>query len=100
MTRKCQIDAKKIVSVGRNVSHSNRKTKRKFYPNIQRYSLMSNTLGYFVKFKATPSSVRTIEYKHGLDNFLLKTCNSKLSPEAQRIKKRIKKVVVKNDKSL
>ena len=99
MTRKCQIDVNKSVSVGNNVSHSNRKTKRKFMPNMQNYSLMSEILGCFVKFRATPSSIRTIEHNHGLDNFLLKTPNSKLASEAIKVKRRIKKVLVKKEKS-
>ena len=99
MTRKCQIDVNKSVSVGNNVSHSNRKTKRKFMPNIQNYSLMSEILNCFVKFRATPSSIRTIEHNHGLDNFLLKTPNYKLASEAIKVKRRIKKVLDKKEKN-
>lgn len=95
MTKKCQIDISKSVSVGNNVSHSNRKTKRKFLPNMQNYSLMSEILGCFVKIRATPSSIRTIEHNHGLDDFLLNTSNSKLASEAIKIKKRIKRTLVK-----
>ena len=98
MTKKCQIDANKSVLVGNNVSHSNRKTKRRFLPNMQNYSLMSEILGTFVKFKATPRSVRTIEHNNGLDNFLLSTPNSKLADEAIKIKRRIKKVLLKKNK--
>ena len=98
MTKKCQIDASKSVLVGNNVSHSNRKTKRRFLPNMQNYSLMSEILGDFVKFRATPSSVRTIEHNNGLDNYLLSTPNSKLASEAIKIKRRIKKALLKREK--
>lgn len=100
MTRKCQIDVNKCVAVGNNVSHSNRKTRRKFFPNMQNYSLISEILGCFVKFRATPSSIRTIEHNHGLDKFLLKTPNSKLASEAIKIKNRLKKALIKKEKGL
>lgn len=35
MSRVCEITGKKVM-VGNNVSHSQRKTKRRFYPNLQR----------------------------------------------------------------
>ena len=100
MTRKCQIDVNKCVAVGNNVSHSNRKTRRKFFPNMQNYSLISEILGCFVKFRATPSSIRTIEHNHGLDKFLLKTPNSKLASEAIKIKNRLRKALIKKEKGL
>ena len=99
MTRKCQINANKLVSVGNRVSHSNRKTKRRFLPNIQHYSLMSDILGCFIKFRATPNSVRTIEHNRGLDRFLLTTSNSMLAYKAIKVKKRIKKVLEKKERS-
>jgi large subunit ribosomal protein L28 len=99
MSRKCQIDVKKGVAVGNNVSHSNRKTRRRFLPNMQNYSLMSEILGGFVKFRATPGSVRTIEHNSGLDDFLLSTPNSKLASEAIKIKRRIKKVLERKEKT-
>ena len=100
MTRKCQLDNTKVVCVGNNVSHSNRKTRRRFLPNIQNYSLMSDALHCCIKLKATPSSVRTIECHNGLDNFLLTTPNYKLAPEAIKIKRRVKKAIRKKSKSL
>ena len=99
MTRKCQLDITKVISVGNNVSHSNRKTRRRFLPNIQNYSLISDTLHRCIKFKSTPSSIRTIESHNGLDNFLLTTPDSKLAPEAVKIKKRIQKAIRKKDKT-
>ena len=65
---------------------------------MQNYSLMSEILGDFVKFRATPSSVRTIEHNNGLDNYLLNTPNSKLASEAIKIKRRIKKALLKKEK--
>ena len=98
MSKKCQIDADKKIMVGNNVSHSKRRTRRRFLPNMQSYSLMSEILKDFVKFKATPRSVRTIEHNNGLDNFLLNTPNSKLAQEAIKVKRRIKKALEKREK--
>ncbi len=84
--------------VGNNVSHSKRRTRRRFLPNIQSYSLISETLKGFIEFKATPRIIRTIEYNDGLDNFLLGTPNSKLAPKAVKVKRRIKKALEKKEK--
>jgi large subunit ribosomal protein L28 len=100
MSIKCQIDVNKKVAVGNNVSHSRRRTRRRFLPNVQNYSLVSEILGEFVKIRATPSSVRTIEHNHGLDQYLLSTPNSKLASEAIKIKTRIKKALLKKERSM
>ena len=98
MSKKCQIDINKTVMTGNNVSHSKRRTRRRFLPNTQNYSLTSEILAEPVTLKATPSSIRTIEYNNGLDNFLLNTPDLKLAKEAIKIKKRIKKALEKREK--
>lgn len=97
MSRKCELNKCKTALTGNNVSHSNRKTKRKFAINLQNYSLMSEALGCFVKFRATPSSIRTVEYKNGLDNYLLNTKNNKLATRALNVKKRVLVALKKKD---
>lgn len=99
MARKCSINIKKGVLSGNNISHSHHKTRRRFLPNIQNYSLLSDTLGIFIKFKTTPSTVRSIEHNDGIDNYLLTTPNSKLAPQAKTIKKRILKAQAKKTKA-
>ena len=98
MARKCSINIKKGVLSGNNVSHSHHKTRRRFLPNIQNFSLLSDTLGTFVKLKSTPSTIRSIEHNNGIDNYLLTTPNSKLASEAKTIKKRIIKAQAKKKK--
>ena len=44
MARRCPVTGKGV-QVGNNVSHSNRKTKRRFLPNLQTISLLSDTVG-------------------------------------------------------
>ncbi len=89
MSKKCGISKNKSGLVGNKVSHSNRKTKRKFHANIQKYSLKSDVLGCFIRLRAAPSSIRTVDSKFGLDNYLLNTKNSKLASPALKVKKRL-----------
>ena len=65
MARKCGITGKGV-QVGHNVSHSNIKTKRRFLPNLQRISVLSDTLGS-VRLRITAAAMRTIEHKGGID---------------------------------
>jgi large subunit ribosomal protein L28 len=41
MSRKCEICGKSV-HVGNNVSHSNRKTKKVWYPNLQKVKVLQN----------------------------------------------------------
>ncbi len=90
MARRCSITGKGV-QTGNNVSHAHNKTRRRFLPNLQKTSLLSDALGTMVRLRLTTHAIRTIEHKGGLDAFLLSTPDSKLSPEARRIKRRIEK---------
>ncbi len=90
MARRCPI-TRKGVQTGNNVSHAHNKTRRRFLPNLQMTSLMSEALGGPIRLRVTPHGVRTIEHKGGLDAFLLSTRDSKLSVEARRLKRRVKR---------
>jgi large subunit ribosomal protein L28 len=78
----------KGVQVGHNVSHSNVKSKRRFLPNLQRTSVLSDVLGP-VRLRVTAAAIRTIESKGGIDAFLRNTPDRKLSPEIRRLKRRV-----------
>jgi len=90
MSRRCIITGKGVMA-GNNVSHAHNKTRRRYLPNLQRTSLLSDALGEPVKMRISTNAIRTIEKNGGLDAFLLGTSNRKLSPEAQRLKKRIQR---------
>jgi large subunit ribosomal protein L28 len=90
MARRCGVTGKGVQS-GNNVSHAHNKTRRRFLPNIQTVSLMSEVLGRTVKLRLAASTLRTIEHKGGLDAFLMDSSDSKLTTEAVKIKKQIKK---------
>jgi large subunit ribosomal protein L28 len=88
MSRRCNITGKGVL-VGNNVSHANNKTKRRFLPNLQTTSLLSDALGQAVRVKLTPRAIRTIEINGGLDAYLLSVSNGRLPIEALRLKRRI-----------
>jgi large subunit ribosomal protein L28 len=87
MARRCPVTGKGAL-VGNNVSHSNRKTKRRFLPNLQTISLLSDSIGA-VRMRLSTNAIRTIEFKGGIDAFLKATPDRKLSPEIRRLKRRI-----------
>lgn len=70
MSRKCI--SGKSVQVGHRVSHSNRKTKHRFLPNLQEKRFWSDTRKRFLTLRVSTSAMRTID-KIGLDAFLRKT---------------------------
>ena len=94
MARRCSITGKGVLT-GNNVSHAHNKTRRRFLPNLQTISLLSESLGKTVRLRMTTHALRTIEYKGGLDAYLLGTPNAKLPPEARRIKRRIVKATAR-----
>ncbi len=91
MSRRCSITGKGV-QAGNNVSHAHNKTRRRFLPNVQISSLLSDALGQAIKLKLSTRAIRTIEKNGGLDAYLLSTPNAKLTDEAIRLKRRIKKV--------
>ena len=71
MSRRCELTGK-AVQTGHLVSHSNRKTKTRFLPNLCAVSLISDTLGRSVRLRIAAASLRSVEHRGGLDAFLLK----------------------------
>ena len=93
MSRICELTGKGRM-VGNNVSHANNKTKRTFLPNLQNVTLMSDALGTSVKLRVSTHGLRSVEHVGGLDNWLVKTSDDKLSLRARRLKRDIKKKLV------
>jgi large subunit ribosomal protein L28 len=88
MARRCIITGKGV-QVGNNVSHANNKTKRRFLPNLQVTSMLSDALGSAVRIRVSTNGIRTIEHNGGIDAYLLGTPDRKLTAEARRLKRRI-----------
>jgi large subunit ribosomal protein L28 len=90
MSRICELTGKGR-QVGHNVSHANNKTKRTFLPNLQNVTLISDALGRQVKLRVSTAGLRSVEHVGGLDNWLTKTSEEKLSLKARRLKREIAK---------
>jgi large subunit ribosomal protein L28 len=92
MSRICELTGKGR-QVGHNVSHANNKTKRTFLPNLQNVTLISDSLARGVKLRVSMNGLRSVEHVGGLDNWLAKTSDEKLSLKARRLKREIAKKV-------
>ena len=68
MSRVCQITGKRMM-VGNNVSHSKRRTKRKFYPNLFDKKFFLTEENRWVNIKVSAAGIRNIN-KKGLKNAL------------------------------
>ena len=88
MSMKCELTGKTYQS-GNNVSHAKNRTKRRFLPNLQNISFISEKLGKKIQLRVATSTIRTVEKKGGLDDFLFSTPNSKLPEKAKKLKKTI-----------
>ncbi len=76
--------------IGHNVSHSNVKTKRRFLPGLVPARLQSEALGQTFSLRVTNAALRTIDFRGGLDAFLLKARDEDLSARALKIKRQVK----------
>ena len=89
MSRRCELTGVGPM-VGHNVSHSNVKTKRRFLPALAPVSLQSDALGQTFSLRITNAALRTVDFKGGLDVFLLNARDENLSIRARKIKRQLK----------
>jgi len=94
MARRCGVTGKGVLT-GNNVSHANNKSRRRFLPNLQVASMMSEVLGTTVRMRITTRGIRTIEHNGGIDAWLLGTPDRKLSDEARVLKRRLERAKAK-----
>jgi large subunit ribosomal protein L28 len=90
MSRRCELTGKGVMS-GHNVSHSNIKTKRRYLPNLNAVTLMSEALGRSFRLRIAAAALRTVDHRGGLDAFLMKARDEELSPRALDIKRELLK---------
>lgn len=88
MARRCAVTGVGVMS-GNNVSHANNKTRRRFLPNLQETSFLSDALGKLVRLRVSVKAIRSIEHAGGLDTFLAKTSAVRLSKDARQIKRQV-----------
>ncbi|MEC9344873.1 MAG: 50S ribosomal protein L28 [Pseudomonadota bacterium] len=90
MARRCELTGKGVLT-GHNVSHSNIKTNRRYLPSVRRTKLMSDVLGRTVTLSISTHALRSVDHNDGLDNFIVKQSDEKLSLNARRLKREIRK---------
>src|SRR5271170_7503384 len=90
MSRRCELTGKAVQS-GNKVSHSNRKTRRRFLPNLVQVTLISDTLERAVRLRISAAALRSVEHRGGLDDFLAKANVLDLSETAVALKREIDK---------
>jgi len=90
MSWRCELTGK-IRQIGHKVSHSNRKTKRRFLPNLINVTMISDALGRSVRMRVSANAFRTVDHRGGLDAFLMKAKDDELSERALELKRQIKK---------
>lgn len=88
MSRVCELTGKAVMS-GHKVSHSERKTNRKFLPNLHIVTLASDLLNSSYSFRISTRALKTIEIKGGLDSYLLGARKTLLSKKALILQKQI-----------
>ena len=81
----------RTVMSGNNVSHSKRRTRRKWKPNVQTKRLRSDILDEDVRIRITTGALRTVKKYGGLDNYILNMPEKKFgdSDFALQLKRRM-----------
>lgn len=90
MSRRCELTGK-AVQTGNLVSHSNRKTRTRFLPNLCNVTLISDALKRSVRLRVSAAALRSVEHRGGLDAFLAKARDVELSQKAVELKREIAK---------
>jgi len=91
ISRRCELTGVGV-QFGNNVSHSQRKTRRRFEPNIKIVKCRSELTGQEYKLKVVARCLRSIEKAGGFDTYMLSAKVCKMSDNAKSIRKEIKKV--------
>jgi len=90
MSRVCELTGKGPMS-GNTVSHANNKSRRRFLPNLNEITLISDTLGKSYQLRISAAALRTVDHRGGLDAFLAKAKDDELSVNALKIKRELVK---------
>ncbi|MFC0199487.1 50S ribosomal protein L28 [Paracoccus rhizosphaerae] len=90
MSRVCELTGKGPMT-GNNVSHANNKTRRRFLPNLNEVTLLSEKLGRGYSLRISAAALRSVDHRGGLDAFLSKAKDTDLSDRALKIKRELSK---------
>ena len=97
MSKRCELLAVSVMS-GNKISHSNRKTRRRFLPNLRDISFKSDVLGVDLNLKIAASTLRTVNKFGNIDSFLVNYPYAKLTAKGKKLRVQIKKKLVKAGK--
>ena len=90
MPWRCELTGK-TRQIGHRVSHSNRKTKRRFLPNLLNVTLISDALERSVRLRISANALKTVDHRGGLDAFLIAANDAELSARALELKRQVLK---------
>ena len=93
MSRRCELTGKGVM-VGNNVSHAKNRTKRRFLPNLNDVTILSDILDRSFKFRVSAAALRTVDHRGGLDGFMAKAKDDELSEKALKVKREIAKAQI------
>ena len=96
MARRCELTGIGPM-VGHSVSHSNIKTKRRFLPSLKTVKVASDALGQTFSLRISNAALRTLDFKGGLDPFIVKARDEQLSATALRIKRQVRAKLAETD---
>ncbi|MBF0194192.1 MAG: 50S ribosomal protein L28 [Magnetococcales bacterium] len=88
MANKCTLGGK-APQFGNKVSHSHRKSRRRWLVNVQSKNLYSLSLGTYVKVSLPANMLRSLDRAGGLDNYLLSCSKDSLDRPLRRIQEQI-----------
>ena len=90
MSWRCELTGKGP-QTGHKVSHSNRKTNRRFMPNLVNVTMISEALGRSVRLRISANALKSVDHRGGLDAFLAKARDTELSSRALDLKRQLQK---------
>lgn len=88
MSRKCELTGVGVL-YGNKVSHSQRKTSKRFEPNMRVVKFKSDLTGQEYRFRVIARCIRCVDKIGGFDQYMLKVASDVLSFKAQSIRKQI-----------
>jgi len=92
MARRCELTGKGVLT-GNNVSHANNKSRRRFLPNLNEVSFLSDVLGQSVRLRVSANALKSVDHRGGLDAFLVKQSPDVLSAKALKLKRKVVKAL-------
>ena len=90
MSRVCELSGKGPMS-GNTISHANNKSRRRFLPNLNDVTMLSDVLGQSFKLRISAHALRSVDHRGGFDAYLLKARDTELSDRVLKIKREIVK---------